>query len=328
VKPAAPAPAPLAPRARVPRAAEVCFATIALHSRSFALASRLLPAGAREDAAIVYTWCRRADDAVDLAASRAEAAERLAALRAELDDVYAGRPSCDVALAAFGVVARARAIPRWLPAELLAGMEMDVQGARYEALDDLLLYCFRAAGTVGLMMSHVMGVSDPRALRRASHLGIAMQLTNVCRDVAEDWARGRLYLPQSILAAAGLGALRQRLGGELPKDAGPGLARCLRALLVVADRYYRSGDAGLAALSWRSALAVRTARLVYAAIGAALARRGHDPFAGRAVVSGARKLALVARAALAALLELPRRVHHPFTPAALPEVPRDDLVRL
>jgi phytoene synthase len=321
--------AALARRPEEGSAVELCAATIARHSRSFALAARLLPPGAREDAAVVYTWCRRADDAVDLATSPAEAAGALARVRAELDGVvYGAAPTSDLALAAFAEVVRRRGIPRAYPEELLAGMEMDVLGARYETVDDLLRYCFRAAGTVGLMMSHVMGVSHPRALRNAAHLGIAMQLTNVCRDVEEDWDRGRLYVPRELLDGVGAGDLAARLGAPLPRAAAPALALAIRALLALADRYYASGDAGLAALHWRCALAVRTARLVYADIGRVLAARGHDPLAGRAVVPGGRKLALVARAAARAAAEAPGRARRRFVPAPLQEVSIDDLVRL
>jgi phytoene synthase len=309
-------------------AVEICFETIAHGSKSFALASRLLPHEARVEAAVIYTWCRRADDAVDLARSLGEAAAALRRLREELSGAYAGAPTADVALAAFGEVARRRAIPAHYPEELLAGMEMDVRGQRYETLDELLLYCWRVAGTVGLMMSHVMGVADARALRHAAHLGIAMQLTNVCRDVQEDWERGRLYLPRALLAEAGLAALPERLGGPLPPEARDGLRACTARLLALADRYYASGDRGLAALHWRSALAVRTARLVYAAIGRVIVRRGCDVLAGRAVVSTARKLGLVAVAAARALLEAPRRARRRFAPAPLPEVSAHDLVRL
>jgi phytoene synthase len=135
-------------------------------------------------------------------------------------------------------------------------------------------------------------------------------------------------VPRQLLAEVGLGDLAARPGGPLPADAAPGLALAIRALLGLADRYYASGDRGLAALHWRSALAVRTARLVYADIGRVLERKHHDPLAGRAVVPGRRKAALVARAATRALAEWAGRARRRFAPAPLEEVPVDDLVRL
>jgi 15-cis-phytoene synthase len=270
------------------------------HSKSFALASRLLPPVVRDEAAIVYAFCRRADDAIDDAPIEEQPA-RLAALRAELDDVYRGAPMADPILAAFQGVVAARRIPREYPDELLAGMAMDAAGHVYEKLDDLLRYAFRVAGTVGLMMCHVMGVRRDLALTNATHLGVAMQLTNVCRDVAEDWGRGRLYLPRDLLDRAGAPPLAPAPRAPIPREAAPALARVVAELLALADRYYRSGDAGLSALGARSALGVRAARLIYSRIGAVLARRGFDPLSGRAVVSTARKLWLVARAAVETL---------------------------
>src|SRR5690606_7354832 len=137
----------------------VCREVLASNSRSFDLASRLLPADCRDDAAAVYAWCRRVDDAIDLvpASEQPSALERM---RQELDAVYAHAPQTDPVLQAFQQVVQARSIPQQYPSELLLGMEMDVRGQRYETLDDLLCYCYRVAGVVGLMMSHVMGVTD------------------------------------------------------------------------------------------------------------------------------------------------------------------------
>lgn len=278
------------------RALALCRRTIARHSRSFSLAARLLPPVARDEAVVVYTWCRRADDAVDRAGPQ-QASRALAELRGELARIYEGPPPSGDVPRAFAAVVQARAIPRVHPEELLEGMRMDVDGTRYDTLDDLLAYCFRAAGTVGLMMCHVMGVRDEAALERAADLGIAMQLTNICRDVPEDWRMGRLYLPADLLADEGACRLADELGGPFPERARAPVARVIRRLLAVADRYYRSGDVGMAALSPRCALAVRTARLVYSAIGDRLADQGHDPFARRAVVPTPHKLGLVARAA-------------------------------
>ena len=294
----------------------IARATIRHHSKSFALASRLLPARERDQTAVVYTWCRRADDAVDAADARATD-DTLARLARELDDAYAGTAR-DPILAAFGDVARARSIPQRYPAELLAGMAMDVRGSRYCTIDDTLLYAWRVAGVVGLMMAHVFGVSDDAALVPAAHLGIAMQLTNICRDVAEDWDRRRLYLPDDLLARHGASGLAADLGRPLPSSARAPLAGALAELLGIADHYYRSGDRGIRALPWRAAIAVRAARRIYAAIGARLARTGHDVFAGRAVVPTARKLAHV----VAALAAGATTAAHAIGRRAAPTIPR------
>jgi 15-cis-phytoene synthase len=279
-------------------------ATIERHSKSFALASRLLPGAVAGDAVVLYAYCRRADDAVDLS-PRAEQPARLRDLRSELEAVYDGSPQDDAQLSALQAVVRRRGVPRRYLEELLSGMQMDVANVPYETLEELLLYCYRVAGTVGLMMCHVMGVRSPEALPRAAHLGIAMQLTNIARDVSEDWGRGRLYLPRDVLARFGAPDLGSALGGPLPPTASAAVARATGALLDRAEAYYRSGDSGLRHLSARCALAVRTARLSYSRIGARVREQGCSPFAGRAVVSSRRKLGLAARAALETALLLP-----------------------
>jgi 15-cis-phytoene synthase len=275
-------------------------ASIERHSKSFALASRLLPRHAGRDAAVVYAWCRRADDAVDVSGPE-PSDQALTRLRGELGELYAGSAGADPVLAAFAGVLRATHIPWQYPADLLAGMEMDVLGYRYERFEDLLVYCYRVASTVGLMMCHVMGVSDPAALKHAAHLGLAMQLTNICRDVAEDWQRGRLYLPDDLLGRHGASGLAAELGRPLPATAASACRGAMIELLGIADRYYVSSDAGLRYLSFRCALGVNAARRIYSAIGGELARSGCDPRAPRAVVPASRKLWLCAQAALSTL---------------------------
>jgi phytoene synthase len=302
-------------------AIRLCRETIAQHSKSFALASRLLPPACRDDAAVVYAWCRGADDAVDLAA-RDQQPQALARLRAELRSVYEGQPQSAPVLAAFQEVAQWRRIPREYPEELLAGMEMDAKETHYLSLDQLLLYCYRVAGTVGLMMCHVMGVREACALRHGAHLGMAMQLTNICRDVLEDWERGRLYVPEELLVDCGAAGLRARLGGPLGREAQAPLARAVEQLLLQADRFYRSGDVGMRMLSWRCALAVRTARLVYSRIGHHIARHEYDVFAGRAYVPLASKLMLVLRAALRAPADLSADLGRRFSSTPLVNVVR------
>ncbi|MBL8715029.1 MAG: phytoene/squalene synthase family protein [Myxococcales bacterium] len=283
-----------------PGAVALAKETLATKSKSFALASHLLPAARRDEMAVLYAWCRHVDDAIDLA-PRAERPAALARLRGELDEVYGGAPESPI-LAAFADLVRARRIPRAYPEELLAGMEMDVLRARYVTLADLELYCFRVAGVVGLMACHVLGVSEPGALRNAAHLGIAMQLTNVCRDVEEDLADGRVYLPSEML---GTSLERPPAEGSPTRAA---VQRTVATLLALAERYYRSADRGLPALGLRPALGIRVARQVYAAIGAILRRRAFDPFRGRAFVPLLHKLALVLLAVVLTLAELPARL--------------------
>jgi phytoene synthase len=217
--------------------------------------------------------------------------------------VYAGLPQVDPVLAAFQAVAMHYQIPRLYPEELIEGMSMDARGTRYESLHDLLLYCHRVAGTVGLMMCHVLGVRDARALRNAAHLGIAMQLTNICRDVLEDFRLGRVYLPARLLRGSGGTALLAGTSEAVlfAPETRRAVSLVVHTLLSEAGDYYRSGDRGLLALPFRSALAVRAARFLYAAIGTRLLLSGADPLRGRAVTPGSWKVVLVARALFASL---------------------------
>lgn len=285
-------------------------AAIRRHSKSFAMASRLLPRSIAADAEILYAWCRKADDAVDLEPA-VDPSAALRALEAEVGAMYSEQSTADPIVAAMrGLVSRCN-IPRAYLDEFLLGMQMDASSTVYQSFADLLLYCHRVAGTVGLMMCHVMGVRERRALVHAAHLGIAMQLTNIARDVLEDWKRGRLYLPAHMLARAGAGGLRARLGRPFPSEAVSATRVVVAELLDRAEDYYRSGDAGLAHLSPRCAFAVRTARLVYSRIGVRLRRDKCHPFAARATVPTHRKLALVARAALETSLRAPTSMLRP-----------------
>ena len=254
-----------------------CRAWIQRHSKSFFLSSLLLPARVRQASWALYAFCRRADDAVD--EEHAGGMARVEALRARLDRVYAGRADDDAIDRAFAAVVERHAIPRALPEALLAGMEMDARGARYGSDDELLVYCFRVAATVGLMMTRVMGMSDDVAYLRASDLGVAMQLTNIARDVGEDERRGRVYLPSALL------------------DSVAGDRRAaVRALLARADAHYRAADRGVPLLPRDCRFAIASARNIYSAIGDAIARNGYDSVSQRAYVSLPRKLWLVARA--------------------------------
>jgi phytoene synthase len=294
--------------------------SLALHSKSFALAGKLLSPASRNDAAAVYAWCRRADDAIDRPS--AEGPERaLTRLGKELDALYAGEEYAgdgpdDLVLTAFAGVARRCRIPIEYPRALLDGMGMDTGAVVYTSVAELLTYCFRVAGTVGLMMCHVMGVRHANALRHAADLGIGMQLTNICRDVHEDWQRGRRYLPRELFGrgptALELNPVRSELTDDLRERCRP----VLRELLRRAEEYYASGDRGLTYLAPRAAFAVRTARLVYSSIGARIAASGHDVLAGRAVVSTTSKLGLCLSAGVSTLID-PGAHGRRFEPAEL-----------
>jgi phytoene synthase len=268
-----------------------CRAWIQRHSKSFFLSSLLLPARVRQASWALYAFCRRADDAVD--EERAGGMARVEALRARLERVYAGRADDDPIDRAFAAVVERHAIPRALPEALLAGMEMDAHGTRYASDEDLLVYCFRVAATVGLMMTRVMGTSDDIGYVRAADLGVAMQLTNIARDVGEDERRGRVYLPAALLDGH---------GGDR--------RAAVRALLARADGHYRAADRGVPLLPGDCRFAIASARNIYSAIGDAIAKNAYDSISQRAYVSLPRKLWLVARA-LPARFSAPGDAHAP-----------------
>lgn len=270
---------------------EACHAVIRAHARSFYLASHLLPVGVRQGSYAMYAFCRHADDAIDLGGPEGQA-RRLELLRERLGRIYEGRPEGPIDRAFQRVVQRAE-IPRALPEALLAGLAMDCDGPRFESERELTRYAFRVASTVGLMMTLLMGVRHPEAWLRAAHLGVGMQLTNIARDVGEDARRGRIYLPASLMEEAGLAP-------EVLATASRAPAACqeaVRRLLARAAAHYRAAESGIALLPRECRLAIAASRYLYAAIGDELARRGHDPLAGRARVSLPRQLALLGRAA-------------------------------
>ncbi|CTQ49457.1 phytoene/squalene synthase family protein [Jannaschia donghaensis] len=269
-------------------------ADIAHGSRSFALAARLLPPGIRDDAVLLYAWCRHCDDAIDgqtfggAMATVPDAAARLSTLRRLTTKALAGDPAPRVFAGLAEVCARAD-IPALHPQALLDGFAMDVAGRPFETMGDTLDYCYHAAGVIGVMMAMVMGVRAAPALDRASDLGIAFQLTNIARDVVEDAGAGRCYLPARLLDAHGLRA------GDLTDPAAWPRARAAAIdLLDVAERYYASGRTGLADLPPRCTWGIAAARRIYRGIGAEIRRATPGSWAARVAVPAWRKGALAA----------------------------------
>jgi phytoene synthase len=285
-----------------------CETIIEEGSKSFSLAARLFDREKMSGAFSLYGWCRYCDDQIDLCRDQAAGRDRLRVLRRQTQDVFAGRPQDEPIFLAFQYATVRYAIPAHYPLELLEGMAMDVRSETYETLEELLLYCYRVAGTVGLMMAHVMGVSDEKALEHACDMGIAMQLTNIARDVMEDFDRGRVYLPISWLTQADLPVAE--IGR--PENRGK-VAELTRRLLAIADAYYRSGRTGIRYLPFRCGCAVAAAQNVYSEIGRMVLNRGQRAWDERTYTSKARKFVLAAWGIGQMMATVPQRVLHPWS---------------
>ncbi len=268
-----------------------CRALLRSGSRSFYAASFLLPERVRDPATALYAFCRIADDVIDLSGGDGRA---IAELRQRVTDAYAGKPHETAYDRAFAAAVATHSIPQALPEALLEGFAWDVEQRRYETIEDVLSYAARVAGTVGAMMCLLMDRRDAPALARASELGMAMQLSNIARDVGEDARNGRIYLPLSWCREEGLD-----VDGWMAKPVfDEKIARIVARLLATADELYSRADRGIAVLPGDCRRGIRAARLLYAEIGSEVARQSFDSVSRRAVVSGRRKAGVLARAVL------------------------------
>jgi phytoene synthase len=270
-----------------------CRALLANGSRTFLAASLLLPRSVRDPACALYAFCRVADDAIDGAALGA-ADDALESLRRKLDSVYRGDAMSSPVERAFQAVVHRFAIPRALPEALLEGFAWDASGRRYETLAELHDYAARVAGAVGAMMALVMNARSSAALARACDLGVAMQLSNIARDVGEDARAGRIYLPLAWLREAGFSADAWLAAPHFD----PRLGEIVARLLEHAQALYARAGAGVAELPPGCRIGINAARFLYAEIGREVGRRHCNSIDSRAVVSPARKAALLAQAAL------------------------------
>lgn len=282
-------------------------AVLSQKARSFRWAAFFLPRAVHDDAAVLYAFCRQADDAVDEASDVQAARHALANIVRALSTEDPRFP----VVTALRDLAERRGLSLTAAAQLLDGMRLDLGTVRVASDAELLRYCYLAAGTVGLMMCSVIGAHDPRAAPHAIDLGIAMQLTNICRDVREDAAIGRVYVPAERLAAFGV-SHQHILDGAVDDVA---VGQVVAELLALADRYYASADAGMHYIPPRPRLAIMVASRLYRAIGVRLLRHhGGNPMFGRAVVPPLTKAATVVTA-LARwsfwVLRPPRAPHDP-----------------
>lgn len=268
-------------------AVAACEDITAEYSRSFYLASSLLPAEKRRSMRVLYAFCRVADNLAD------ENIEHPAAKLLELRKGISGQTACDgdLILTAWSNVQTRYQVPLCYAIQLLDGVERDLVQWRYHTFEDLSIYCYGVASTVGLMSMHITGFSDRRAIPYAIKLGVALQLTNILRDVGEDWEAGRLYLPLEELTAFGL---------EESHVAAGRVDACWRNFMRFqidrARRLYAEAMPGIALLHPDGRLAVAAAAMLYRGILDDIEANDYDVFNRRAHVSRSRKLALLVQA--------------------------------
>ena len=277
--------------------AQHCESITRSHARTFALASSFLPAEKRRGAFAVYAFCRLADDIVDRSVDRDKAllTAELDLYRAGVAEALAGRPEGPVFRELWRCVQRF-GVPSDVLVELLDGVACDLQPAHYNTWAELTGYCEGVASSVGAMCTYIFGVDGDegtraRAVRYARTLGVAMQLTNILRDVGEDAARGRCYLPDADLATFGLSAERVLHDPTLKDD--PRWIQLMRHEVARARALYRAASPGIALLAPDSQRCARACADGYAAILGAIERNGYDSFSVRARVGSLARAGLL-----------------------------------
>ena len=270
---------------------ETCRRLTRREARNFYFAFLTLPAQRRRAIYVAYAFCRYCDDSVDAEGTTEEKLDRISRLRHMLAETYDGRPAEPV-FVGLADVARQYDIPQEYFAEVLNGVESDLVKNRYADFDELRTYCYQVASVVGLICIHIFGYSGAEDARRhAIDLGLAMQLTNICRDVREDWEMGRVYLPQDELRRFGV--------TEQDLDAGAvteSFARLLGFQIERARGYFASGRLLLPHLPRSSRACPAALGSIYGAVLNKIEGSGYDVFGERIGLSSGAKLALMARA--------------------------------
>lgn len=289
-------------------------------SLSFYLASRLLPREQRLSVFRLYMWCRYCDDQIDQASLQGQSDQLpqiLAQLREQTWSCFERRDQSHPVFQAFARLVRHHHIPKEYPMQLLEGMEMDIQGYHYRSMSDLLLYCYRVAGTVGLMSCHIFGIRDEQALAHADAMGRAMQLTNIARDIIDDASLARVYIPDDWFDGAALSP-QEILQLKDRSVLVPLAAR----LIDEAERLYQDGEQGLIHLPWQCALAVSAARHIYSEIGVRVRVQGAHAWDTRTWIPTGRKLWLLSHALAESLTAIPKRLRNPWRPTQISEIRR------
>ena len=278
--------------------------SIAKGSKSFAVASRIFDKTTRERAHMLYAWCRRCDDIADgqdhgfrdgeaLKLDEASALDRVQAIRILTHRALDGQPTADIAFDALGQVAAETGLTREMCDDVIDGFQLDAEGWRPRTEGDLMRYCYHVAGAVGVMMARVMGVpaDDEDTLDRACDLGLAFQLNNIARDIADDDAAGRCYIPEEWLAEADIPP-----GQHMKPQYRDELVAIARRMTKMAKRHDVAARIGAGRLNFRQRWAILSAANIYNEIGNEVAARGARAWDSRVYTRFGVKMGLVASA--------------------------------
>jgi phytoene synthase len=274
--------------ATLAHAYDYCESITAVNSRSFHLASRLLPPQQRAAVRALYAFCRVSDDIVDRAAASLSPA-RGAQLESWRRLATAQHPPASEPVAMAWAHARRRySVPSRYAEQLIDGVGRDLHQTRYQTFDELATYCYGVASTVGLMSMHIIGFQGAEAIPYAIKLGVALQMTNILRDVGEDWRLGRVYLPQAELDAFGLDETDLGRARVTPQ-----WRQFMRFQIERNRRLYAESLPGLALLHPEGRFAIAAAAHLYSGILTAIERMDYDVFTQRAYVGKWGKLRML-----------------------------------
>ncbi|OUV03594.1 MAG: hypothetical protein CBC42_03855 [Betaproteobacteria bacterium TMED82] len=254
-------------------------------SKSFFAASRLFPKRLRYPATVIYAYCRLADDLVDFGGGY----KAIIDLKRRLKLIYAGTPLDLGVDIEFSKIVLKYNIPKKLPEALIEGFQWDVEGRTYETINDLSDYAARVAGSVGAMIAALIGVNNAGVLRSACQMGVAMQLTNIARDIGEDAKNGRLYIPKEWLRQSGL---LPEVWLKQPKFCKE-ISSITERLLFTAEQCYRNATPDLYRLPRDCRASLFSARYIYSEIGQNIKQNGYNSVDKRAFVPLRRKIELI-----------------------------------
>lgn len=283
------------------KAYQYCEQVTKLHAKSFYFAAKFLPKHKRKAVFPLYALCRHVDDEIDEIGEGNETAaiESIERWQFKLEKIYAGDTRDEQLTAddnqklifiAWRDLLDTYKIPQNLPLELMRGVLMDTQTKRYETFSELYVYCYRVASTVGLMSSEILGYADKVALEYAEAMGIAMQLTNILRDVKEDAAMNRIYLPQEDLRRFNV-AEEQIFRGEVSES----FVELMKFQIERARDFYAKGEKGIALLERDSRFTVLLASRIYSRILDEIEKQNYNVFTKRAHTSRKQKLSAIPR---------------------------------